>query len=137
MTYTSGSQPTCPHARTFIQISEQIIFNKITPSTTLDQFTAGEEILQQLCQRLEAQVDMFHYPAATGDHWCVRDVYDHAVLALKGVAAMHQQAVPEFPRQQLISKSGIVIDLEDAIQTSTEATDLGITEPPSDRRTGR
>jgi hypothetical protein len=137
MTYTSGSRSTCPHARTFIQIAEQTIVNKITPATTPDQFDAAKDILAQLCHRLEAQVDMFHYPAATGDHWCVRDVYDHAVLALKGITAMHQQEVAPPPRQQLISKSGIVIDLEDAIQTSTEATDLGITEPPSDRRTGR
>jgi hypothetical protein len=137
MAYTSGSRPTCPHSRTFLQIAEQTIFAKITEHTRPDQFTAAEEILRELCQRLEAQVDMFHYPAATGDHWCVRDVYDHAVLALAGLAAMHQQAVPQPPRQQLISKTGVVIDLEDAMQTSTEATDLGRAEPPPDRRTSR
>jgi hypothetical protein len=74
---------------------------------------------------------------STGDHWCVRDVYDHAILALKGIAAMHQQEVAPPPRQQLISKTGVIIDLEDAIQTSTEATDLGIAEPPPDQRTSR
>jgi hypothetical protein len=137
MAYTSGSRPTCPPARTYIQIAEQTIFAKITAHTTEQQFLAAEEILLQLCQRLESQVDMFHYPAATGDHWCVRDVYDHAVLALAGLAAMHQQAVPQPPRQQLISKTGVVIDLEDAMQTSTEATDLGRAEPPPDRRTSR
>jgi hypothetical protein len=137
MAYTAGSRPTCPHARTFIQIAEQTILSKITAATTPDQFVAGEEILRQLCHRLEAQVDMFHYPAATGDHWCVRDVYDHAVLALKGLAAMHQQAVPQPPRQQLITRTGVVIDLEDSIQTSADETDLGIegTQPP--RRTAR
>jgi hypothetical protein len=135
MAYTSGSRPTCPHARTFIQIAEQTIFAKITPATTPDQFDAAKDILLQLCQRLEAQVDMFHYPAATGDHWCVRDVYDHAVLALAGLAAMHQQAVPEPPRQQLITKTGVVIDLEDTIQTSTTETDLGIEGTPPERRT--
>ncbi len=67
MTYTSGSRSTCPHARTFIQIAEQTIFSKISEHTRPDQFTAAEEILQQLCHRLESQVDMFHYPAATGD----------------------------------------------------------------------
>jgi hypothetical protein len=80
---------------------------------------------------------MFHYPAATGDHWCVRDVYDHAVLALKGLAAMHQQAVPQPARQQLITRTGVVIDLEDAIQTSTDDTELGTEGTPPDRRTGR
>jgi hypothetical protein len=138
MAYTSGSLPLCPHARTFIQIAEQTIFNNITPQTTPpDQFGAATDILAQLCQRLEAQVDMFHYPAATGDHWCVRDVYDHAVLALKGIAAMHQQAVPELPRQQLISRKGVVIDLEDTIQTSTDDTELGIEGTPPPRRTNR
>jgi hypothetical protein len=125
MAYTSGSRPTCPHARTFIQIAEQTIFNNITPQTTSDQFDAATDILARLCQRLEAQVDMFHYPEATGNHWCVRDVYDHAVLALAGLAAMHQQAVPEPPRQQLISREGIVIDLEDKIQTNRAETHLG------------
>ena len=137
MAYTSGSRPTCPHARTYIQIAEQVIFSKITEHTRPDQFTTAEEILQQLCHRLEAQVDMFHYPAATGDHWCVRDVYDHAVLALAGLAAMHQQVVPEPPRQQLISKTGVVIDLEDTIQTSTDDTDLGIDDSPFAEENGR
>jgi hypothetical protein len=137
MAYTAGTRPTCPHARSFLQIAEQTIFNKITPATTAEQYAAAAEILRQLRDRLEAQVDMFHYPAATGDYWCVRDIYEHAVLALAGLASMHQQAVPQPPRQQLITKTGVVIDLEDAMQTSTEATDLGRAEPPPDRRTGR
>jgi hypothetical protein len=137
MAYTSGSRSTCPHARTFIQIAEQTIFNKITPATTPDQFTAAAEILRQVRDRLEAQVDIFHYPAASGDHWCVRDVYEHATLALTGIAAMHQQAVPEPAKQQLISKSGVVIDLEDEIQTNAAETELGVDDPPPDRRTDR
>jgi hypothetical protein len=133
MTYTSGSRSTCPHARTFIQIAEQTIFNKITPATTPDQFTAAAEILRQLRDRLEAQVDMFHYPAASGDHWCVRDVYEHAVLALTGLTAMHQQEVAQPPKQQLISRSGVVIDLEDTIQTNATETELGNTDTPERR----
>ena len=136
MAYTSGSRPTCPHARTFIQIAEQTIFSKITEHTRPDQFTTAEEILQQLCHRLEAQVDMFHYPAATGDHWCVRDVYDHAVLALAGLAALHQQAVPEPPKQQLITREGIIIDLEEKIQTNRAETHLGTDDTqPGNRNT--
>jgi hypothetical protein len=136
MAYTAGSRPPCPHARTFIQIAEQTIFNKITEHTRPDQFDAAADILAQLCERLEAQVDMFHYPAATGDHWCVRDVYDHAVLALKGLAAMHQQAVPEPPKQQLITKDGIVIDLEEKLQTNRAETHLGTDDTqPGTRKT--
>ena len=137
MAYTAASRPPCPHARTFIQIAEQTIFNNITPATTPDQFSAAEEILRQLCHRLEAQVDMFHYPAVTGDHWCVRDVYDHAVLALAGLAAMHQQEVaPPPPRQQLITREGIVIDLEEKIQTNRAETHLGTDDTqPGNRNT--
>ena len=137
MAYTSGSRSTCPHARTFIQIAEQTIFSKITEHTRPDQFTTAEEILQQLCHRLEAQVDMFHYPAASGDHWCVRDVYDHVVLALAGLAAMHQQAVPEPPKQQLINREGIIIDLEDKIQTNRDETHLGTDDTQPDTRMTR
>ena len=137
MTYTSGSRSTCPHARTFIQIAEQTIFSTITEHTRPDQFDAATDILTQLCQRLEAQVDMFHYPAASGDHWCVRDVYEHAVLALTGRAAMHQQAVPEPPKRQLISREGIVIDLEDKIQTNRAETHLGTDDTQPDNRNTR
>ena len=133
MTYTAGSRPTCPHSRTFIQIAEQTICNKITPATTPDQFTAAAEILRQLRDRLEAQVDMFHYPAASGDHWCVRDVYEHAVLALTGRAVMHQQEGAPPPKQQLISRAGVVIDLEDTIQTNATETELGNTDTPERR----
>jgi hypothetical protein len=132
MAYSAG-RPPCPHARTFNQISELTIFNKITPATTPEQYTAAAEILRQLRDRLEAQVDMFHYPAATGDHWCVRDVYEHAVLALTGRAAMHQQEGAQPPKQQLISRSGVVIDLEDTIQTNATETELGNTDTPERR----
>jgi hypothetical protein len=139
MAYTAGSRQPCPHARTFMQISEQTVFNNITEHTRSDQFSAAEQILGELRDRLEAQVmrePLFHYPAATGDHWCVRDVYDHAILALKGLAAMHQQAVPEPPRQQLISREGIVIDLEDKIQTNRAETHLGTDDTqPGNRNT--
>ena len=137
MTYTAGSRPTCPHSRTFIQIAEQTIFNKITPQTTADQFTAAAEILRQLRDRLEAQVDMFHYPAATGDHWCVRDVYEHAVLALTGRAAMHQQEGAQPPKRQLINRDGIVTDLEDKIQTNRDETHLGTDDTQPDNRNPR
>jgi hypothetical protein len=140
MAYTAGSRQPCPHARTFMQISEQTVFNNITEHTRSDQFSAAEQILGELRDRLEAQVmrePLFHYPAATGDHWCVRDVYDHAILALKGLAAMHQQAVPEPAKQQLISRKGVVIDLEDTIQTSTDDTELGIEDTSPERRAGR
>jgi hypothetical protein len=137
MAYTSGSRPTCPHARTYIQISEQTIFAKITPATTPDQFTAAAEILCQLRDRIEAQVDMFHYPAASGDHWCVRDVYDHAVLALKGIAAMHQQEVAPPSPQRLITREGIIVDLAEHLETSTEETDLGTDDSPFAEGNGR
>jgi hypothetical protein len=130
MAYTAGSRPTCPHARTFLQIAEQTIFAKITEHTRPDQFTAAEEILRQLYHRLAAQVDMFHYPAATGDHWCVRDVFDHAVLALAGLAAMHQPAAPPPPAQQLITREGVIIDVEEKIHTNTEETDVGLDDSP-------
>jgi hypothetical protein len=80
---------------------------------------------------------MFHYPAATGNHWCVRDVYDHAVVALAGLAAVHQQAIPEPAREQLISREGIVRGIEEKIQTSTEETDFGTdAQLPDIRRNG-
>jgi hypothetical protein len=136
MAYSAG-RPPCPHARTFNQISELTIFNKITSQTTPAQFAAAAEILRQLRDRLEAQVDMFHYPAATGDHWCVRDVYEHAMLALTGLAAMHQQEVTQPPKQQLISRDGIVTDLEDKIQTNRDETHLGTDDTRPDNRNPR
>jgi hypothetical protein len=140
MAYTAGSLPPCPHARTFTQIAEQTIFSKITEHTRPDQFSAAEAILGELRDRLEAQVarqPLFHYPAATGDHWCVRDVYDHAIMTLAGLAAMHQQAVPEPPKQQLISREGIVIDLEDKIRTNKDETHLGTDDTEPDNRNSR
>jgi hypothetical protein len=137
MAYTAGSRPPCPHARTFIQIAEQTIFSKITEHTTPEQFDAATDILARLCQRLEAQVDMFHYPAATGDHWCVRDVYDHAVLALAGLAAMHQQPAPEPTNQQVVTVEGVVIDVEERFRTSAVETDIGTENTPPDNRYGR
>jgi hypothetical protein len=116
----------CPLSRTFAQIADQSIFGKISEQTTQEQFAKAQQSLLELCQRLEAQVDLFHYPAAYGQpHSCVRDLYLHAAAHLENLAIMHVPVQPAAPKQQLITTEGVVIDLEGKIQTNTDETDVG------------
>jgi hypothetical protein len=124
----------CSLAFTYAQIIEQTIFARITDRTTPQQFVAAQQSLLELCQRLESQMDWSHFPSSQGRHSCIRDVYTDAEFRLKHLAIMHQQALPP---QRLITREGIVIDLEDKIQTSTEETDLGTEDIPPDNRNGR
>jgi hypothetical protein len=92
---------------------------------------AAQQNLLALCQRLESQMDMFHYPAATGMHHCVQDVYADAAFRLENFAIMQEPLQPA-PTQQLISREGAVIDLEERIETSSEETDVGTDDSPFD-----
>jgi hypothetical protein len=126
----------CSFAFTYAQIIEQTIFARITDRTTPQQFEAAQQSLLELCQRFESQMDWSHFPAPQGRHSCIRDVYTDAKFRLKNLLIM-QPAAPPPPAQQLITREGIVIDLEEKIQTSTEETDLGTEDTPPDNRSGR
>jgi hypothetical protein len=121
----------CSVAYTFAQIADQSIFAFITNRTTPEQFQTAQQSLLQLCQRLESQMDIFHYPAATGMHSCVRDIYTDAAFRLKNLEIMQEPAPPP-PTQQLLSREGAVIDLEERVEASSEETDVGTDDSPFD-----
>jgi hypothetical protein len=136
---TNSAYPTlCSHARTFAHVADQSIFSKITDQTTPEQFEAAQYSLLNLCQRLEANLDMFHYPSAVGTHQCVRDVYTEAAYHLKHLAIMQPEPLPAPPpRQQVITIEGIVVDLEEELRTSREETYLGMDDTDPDTRDTR
>jgi hypothetical protein len=119
----------CRDSYTVARLIEQTIFNQITPETTFQQFAAVQDSLKRLCERFEAQLDLFHYAAIQGSHQCIRDVYEDARARLENLAIM-QPPPPLLPPQQRISREGIVSDQEGKIQTSTEETDLGTEDSP-------
>jgi hypothetical protein len=113
----------CSFAFTFAQIAEQTIFARITNHTTREQFEAALQALDELCRRLERQMDWSHYPASHGMHSCIRDVFTDAEFRLKNLAIMHQAPLPA--TQQVTTVEGVVIDMEERLRTSTEETYLG------------
>jgi hypothetical protein len=116
----------CGHARTFADIVDKTIFSQISEFTTPDQFDLALQNLRALAKRLEAEIDLFHYPQAYGSpHSCVRDLLNDSEFRLMNLAVMQQKVQPPAPTQQLITSEGAVIDLEDRVQTSGEETDTG------------
>jgi hypothetical protein len=126
----------CSFAFTFAQIAEQTVFARITDRMTLEQLAAAKQSFSALCQRLESQMDWSHYPASQGLHSCVRDVLTDAEFRLQNLAIMHQPA-PEPATQQVVTVEGVVIDVEERVQTNTVETGLGIGETPPDNRNRR
>jgi hypothetical protein len=124
-------------AFTFAQIAEQTIFALISDRTTPEQFKLAQQNLSLLCRELEATVEWDHYSSSSGPpHSCVRDVYTDAAFRLKNLEIM-QAPAPSPPTQQVITSEGIVIDLEEKAQTSTEETDLGTEDSPFANWNGR
>ena len=69
----------CSHARTFADIGDKTIFSQISEFTTPAQFDLALQNLRALAERLEAQIDLFHYPQASGSpHSCVCDLLNDA-----------------------------------------------------------
>jgi hypothetical protein len=125
----------CRDSYTVARLIEQTIFNQITPQTTPAQFTAAQESLRHLCERFEANLDLFHYASIRGSHQCVRDVYEDARARLENLAIM--QPAPPLPAQQAITPEGVVIDVEEKIRTSTAETDVGTDDSPFANWNGR
>jgi hypothetical protein len=125
----------CSPAYSYAQILERTIFAKITDQTTPEQFQSAQQSLILLCREIEAQLDWTHYPAVTGTHQCVRDIYTDAAFRLKNLALLQPAPQPPPPAQQLITREGIVIDLEERIQTSAEDTYLGTDDNLPDNET--
>jgi hypothetical protein len=120
----------CRDSYTVARLIEQTIFNQITPETTFEQFAAAQDSLKRLCERFEANLDLFHYANIRGTaHQCIRDVYEDARARLENLAIM-QPPPPLLPPQQCISREGIVSDQEGKIQTSADETALGTEDSP-------
>jgi hypothetical protein len=125
----------CPQSYTVAMLTEQTVFAKITPGTTPEQFAAAQQSLKTLCERFEAQLDLFHYAAIRGSHQCIRDVYEDARARLENLAIMQPQPKPP-AAQRGITREGIVVDLAEQAQTSEKETDLGSDDSPFDNWNG-
>ena len=131
----SQQRDLCSFAFTYAQIIEQTIFARINDRTTPQQYEAALQSLGELCQRFERQMDWSHYPVSYGMHSCIRDVYTDAEFRLKNMAIMHQQA-PLPAAQQVVTVEGVVLDVEERVQTSTVQTGLGAEDSSPDTRNG-
>jgi hypothetical protein len=135
MTSYDDKRTLCRDSYTVAKLIEQTIFNQITPETTQQQFQLAQESLKRLCERFEANLDLFHYAALSGSHQCVRDVYEDARARLENLAIMQPQPKP--PAQQVITRDGIISNLAERAQTSETETDVGIDDSPFDNWNGR
>jgi hypothetical protein len=131
----SQQRDLCSFAFTYAQIIEQTIFARINDRTTPQQYEAALQSLEELCRRLEREMDWSHYPASHGMHSCIRDVYTDAEFRLKNLAIMQQQA-PLPAAQQVVTVEGVVLDVEERVQTSTVQTGLGTEDSSPDTRNG-
>jgi hypothetical protein len=124
----------CREARQYALIADEAIA-KITPQTSPAQIQAVLQALQSLYETLEAGKSMFHQADSPGHgiHPCLREVFRNACCKLEIIGRIQPEPKPEPPpKQQLITLSGVVIDLEEEYYTSREETDLGAEDTPPD-----
>lgn len=110
----------CRDGYTVARLIEQTIFNQITPATTRDQFAAVQESLKRLCERFEAQLDLFHYANIRGSHQCIRDVYEDARARLENLAIMQPPPKPA-ERQPLRTAADVLEALDATIHLEPDA----------------
>jgi hypothetical protein len=135
--YQSQYRQLCIPARTLAEIGNELLGQVTESTTTPEQIEQLQQSLLLIYKELEKQAGLFHYAATIGPpHTCVKDIYIHASAILKNRAIL-QQAPPPPPTQQLISREGAVIDLEEHVKTSNEETYLGTDDTaPTNGNTG-
>ena len=122
----SAGAPLCTFSDSFYRTVREAIFQQVTKETTAAQWQAALERLELLRDELVQSLYPMHYGSLVGRHRCIDHVFREAVARLRSLEIM--QPVPKPPpppKQQLITREGIVLDLEEKIQTSTDQTDLG------------
>jgi hypothetical protein len=116
----------CQHSRTYVQLIQSSIFAKITDQTTASQYAEAEQALVSLAERLERQVDLFHYGALTGTHACVRDVYELASSFLTNLRIWQSEPAPPeppAPPQPPLTPDAVVNNLRTLAEDRTRRRD--------------
>jgi hypothetical protein len=137
MTSYDDKRTLCRDSYTVAKLIEQTIFNQITPETTQQQFQQVQESLRRLCERFEAQLDLFHYAALSGSHQCVRDVYEDARARLENLAIMQPQPKPVAPQQPLRTPADVLEAVDATIHLRPDETVFGTEEDIPDDRSPR
>jgi hypothetical protein len=122
----SAGAPLCSVADSFYRIVRETIFQQVTKETTVEQWQAAQESLTRLRDELQQAIYPMHYGSLVGGHRCLDHVFREAVARLRALEIMQPvPPPPPPPSQQVITREGIVRDVEEKIQTSTAETDLG------------
>jgi hypothetical protein len=133
----SAGAPLCTVSDSFYRTVRETIFQQLTKETTAAQWQATQESLTRLRDELQQAIYPMHYGSLVGRHRCLDHVFREAAARLRSLEIM--QPVPQPPpppSQQLISREGIVIDLEEKIQTNRAETNLGTDDTqPGNRNT--
>ncbi len=133
----SAGAPLCSFSDSFYRTVRETIFQQLTPETTKAQWQAAQESLTRLRDELARNIYPMHYGSLVGTHRCVNHVFREAQARLRGLEIMQPAPKPPPPKQQLITREGIVIDLEEKIQTNRAETRLGTDDTQPDNRQTR
>ena len=134
----SAGAPLCTISDSFYRTVREAIFQQVTRETTVEQWQAARESLLRLRDELQQAIKPMHYGSLVGSHRCLDHVFREAVARLRALEIM--QPVPKPPpppKQQLITREGVVLDLEDKIQTNRAETHLGTDDTQPDTRMTR
>jgi hypothetical protein len=136
MTSYNDKRILCRDSYTVARLIEQTIFEKIIPETTPQMFTEALEHLTRLCERFEAQLDLFHYAAISGSHHCIRDVYEDGRARLENLRIMQPPPKPAV-RQPLRTPAEVLEALDATIHLRPDETTFGTEEDIPDNRSPR
>jgi hypothetical protein len=131
----SAGAPLCVFSDSFYSAVRDTVFRQLTTETTPEQVQAALASLTQLRDELVQALYPMHYGSLVGRHRCVDHLYREAVARLRNLELMQPAPQPPpSPKQQLITKDGIVMDLEEKIQTNRAETHLGTDDTQSGNR---
>jgi hypothetical protein len=133
----SAGAPLCVLSDSFYYTSRDAVFRQLRTDMTKEQWQAALESLTRLRDELVQALYPMHYGSLVGRHRCVDHLYREAQARLRSLEIMQPAPKPPPPpKQQLITKEGIVMDLEEKLQTNRAETHLGTDDTqPGNRNT--
>jgi hypothetical protein len=115
--HDSGSPIPCPYAKELRAFAQDIIFSRVTETTTVEEFARAQQNLlsRYLDLAEDLRTDTFHFPTAqTGRHRCLAAEYKETYHRLKNLSLMRNTSLPPAPpprRQPPRSPDEVVNDI--------------------------
>jgi hypothetical protein len=126
-----ATEPRCDPAQAFVRLVSEAILSKFNPNQRVspEKVAAAQDLLETFYKKQLATLELTHYPAAYGSHWCVSDAFEQLSFRISalGLAPPEKEQAPA-PSEESLTPESVIRHLETRIRASQREMYVGTEE---------